>query len=92
MDTRQIQAEILSLLRDSPIVSDDVVGDVRDYVRVGEIELAFDTLCSWLFEDDLPISRELYERLLAMSVTLNSASSVERLDELVREQSEGGAA
>ncbi len=83
VDFRQAQADILSLLDDSPITSSDVRTDVRELVQVGEIGLAFDTLCSWIFEDSLAISRPFYERLKALGVDLEEQSAVDRLDELI---------
>ncbi|WJK42631.1 MafI family immunity protein [Solwaraspora sp. WMMA2056] len=83
MDFRQAQADILALLDDSPIVSSDVRGDVRELVQVGEIGLAFDTLCSWLFEDSLAISRSFYERLRVVANYLEELAALERLDELI---------
>lgn len=83
VDFRQAQADILSLLEDSPITSGDVRTDVRELVQVGEIGLAFDTLCSWIFEDSLPISRPFYERLRELGNDLEQQSAVDRLDELL---------
>ena len=83
MDFRQAQADILSLLEDSPITSSDVRTDVRELVQVGEIGLAFDTLCSWIFEDSLAISRPFYERLKELADDLEEQSAVGRLDELI---------
>lgn len=71
------------LLDESPIVSSDIRRDVRELVQVGEVGLAFDTLCSWLFEDSLAISRSFYERLRVLADDLEEQSAVERLDELV---------
>ncbi|ASW57555.1 hypothetical protein CIK06_09380 [Plantactinospora sp. KBS50] len=83
MDFRQAQADILALLDESPITSSDVRSDVRELVQVGEIGLAFDTICSWLFEDSLAISRSFYERLRVLANDLEEPAAVERLDELV---------
>jgi hypothetical protein len=83
VDFRQVQADILILLDESPITSSDIRRDVRELVQVGEIGLAFDTLCSWLFEDSLAISQSFYERLRALADELEEQSAVERLDELV---------
>jgi hypothetical protein len=49
-----LAAAVLALLGDSPITRQHVVDDVRQLVRAGEVELAFVTICSWLFEDDPP--------------------------------------
>jgi hypothetical protein len=83
VDFRQAQADILALLDESPIVRGDVRADVKQSVYVGEIGLAFDTPCSWLYEDSLAISRDFYQRLLRLSVDLEEPKAVERLDELV---------
>lgn len=83
MDFRQVQADILAVLADSPITSASVVQDVKELVRVGELALAFDTLCSWLYEDSLPISRLLYERLVSLSSELEEPRAVKKLHELI---------
>ncbi|WP_285632541.1 MafI family immunity protein [Actinoallomurus iriomotensis] len=83
MDFGQAQADIMALLSEAPIVRGDVRADVKQLVYVGEIGLAFDTLCSWMYEDSLAISREFYQRLLRLSVDLGEPEAVERLDELV---------
>jgi hypothetical protein len=57
--------------------------DVKESVRVGELALAFYTLCSWLYEDSLPISRSLHERLISLSLELEEPRVVEKLHELV---------
>jgi hypothetical protein len=85
MDIRQAQADILSLLEDSPITKSSVKEDVTELVRVGEVGLAFDTLCSWLYEDDLPISRPFYEQLRSVATELEQPQAVDRLDEMVGE-------
>ncbi|MBC6463511.1 MafI family immunity protein [Actinomadura sp. HBU206391] len=85
LDFRQAQADILALLNESSITASDVRTDIKELVYVGEIGLAFDTLCSWLYEDSLAISRPFYERLLALSVDLEEPRAVERLEELVVE-------
>lgn len=85
MYTMEVQAAILRLLDDSPIVSDEAIRLVRDFVRAGETFLAFDTLCSWLFEEDLPISRSYYERLVDLAPEVYAEESLDRLDELIRE-------
>ena len=83
MDFRQTQADILAVLDDSPVTSSDVRTDVRELVQVGETGLAFDTLCSWIFEDSMAISRSFYERLKALGDDLGEQSAVDRLDELI---------
>ncbi|OZV81608.1 hypothetical protein CA850_10590 [Micromonospora echinospora] len=85
VDFRQAQADILALLNESPITSGDVRADVRELVQVGELGLAFDTLCSWIFEDSLAISRHFYERLKVLGDELEEKAAVNRLDELIVE-------
>ncbi|MEU5874201.1 MafI family immunity protein [Glycomyces sp. NPDC047369] len=80
---------MLALLGDCPITRDHVAEDARDLVRAGEVELAFDTMCSWLFEDDLPISQDYYERLVAAARELAMSRAVERLDELIPDAPQG---
>lgn len=83
MDFRQAQADIIDLLAESPITSDSVILDVRELVFAGEIGLAFDTLCSWLYEDSLPLSRSFYNRLVSLSTDLEEPRSVDKLNELI---------
>ncbi|WP_141725208.1 MafI family immunity protein [Micromonospora pallida] len=82
MDFRQAQAGILALLDESPITSSNVRTDVLELVQVGELGLAFDALCSWIFEDSLAMSRHFYERLKVIGDELEEQSAVDRLDEL----------
>lgn len=58
-----IRALVVRLLDESPITSEEVIGDVHHLLSVGEEELAFYTMCSWLYEDELSISREFYHKL-----------------------------
>lgn len=85
MDFRRIQADIMHLLADSPIVREEIKADVKTLVYAGEIGLAFDTLCSWIYEDSLPISRQFYERLHALAGQLEEIEAVDKLDELIAE-------
>jgi hypothetical protein len=82
-DFRQAQADVLALLADSPLVREGIRTDIREFVRVGEVGLAFETLCEFLYEDTLPISRAYYNRLAAMAAELEDRKSLERLDELI---------
>lgn len=80
-----VQSLVLGLLDDSPLTSEDVIADVRHLMAVGEEELAFRTMCSWIYEDALPISREYYSRLFSAAGELRELKSVEKLDELIVE-------
>lgn len=74
---------ISELLEESPLISEDVVADVRHLMSVGEEELAFDTMCSWIYEDSLPITSAYYERLVSAAQELGNRQSIDKLDELV---------
>jgi hypothetical protein len=74
---------IKELLEESPITASSVAVDVRDLLTAGEFALAFDTMCSWIYEDELPISEEYYARLVRLSEDLGSLDLIERMRELV---------
>ncbi|MET7964236.1 MafI family immunity protein [Micromonospora zamorensis] len=76
---------ISRLLEDSPLTSVDVVEDVRHLMSVGEEELAFDTMCSWIYEDSLPITSAYHDRLVAAARELGTLNSVNKLDELIED-------
>ena len=80
---QEIRILISQLLQESPLTSEDVIADVHDLMDVGEEELAFDTMCSWIYEDSLPISSAYYERLVSAAQELGTAKSTDRLDELI---------
>jgi hypothetical protein len=84
VDISQVQAEVLRLLGGSPITSDQVIADVRESVAAGEVALAFDTLCSWIYEDSLPISREYLDRLAVVANDVGLEKWVSRLEGLVK--------
>ncbi|NAS25814.1 MafI family immunity protein [Herbidospora sp. NEAU-GS84] len=78
-----LRALITQLLDESPLTSEEVIADVRHLMNVGEEELAFDTMCSWIYEDELSISSNYYERLVSAAQELGTPKSVEKLDELI---------
>ncbi|MGW3124664.1 MafI family immunity protein [Streptomyces sp. NPDC001107] len=80
-----VRALISQLLEESPLTSEEVIADVRHLMSVGEEELAFDTMCSWIYEDSLPISSAYYERLASAAQELGTPKSADRLDELIEE-------
>jgi len=83
MEQRDYRALIGDLLADSPITSAKVIGDVRELLSVGEYGLAFNTLCSWIYEDALPIDESFHGRLGEIADEMDSTGLVERLKELV---------
>ncbi|TLP62117.1 MafI family immunity protein [Microbispora triticiradicis] len=87
MDIRSIRSAILELLDASPVNSVMVRGDIRESVAAGEVGLAFDTLCSWIYEDSLPISTSYHHKLATLADDLDMQHWIARLDELVREDS-----
>lgn len=72
-----------ALLEDSPLASEAVITDVRHLLSHGEEALAFDTMCSWIYEDALLITRQYYAALVAMADEMDTPRSVQRLDELL---------
>ncbi|WP_226966932.1 MafI family immunity protein [Streptomyces phaeolivaceus] len=72
-----------ALLEDSPPTSEAVITDVRHLLTHGEEALAFDTMCSWIYEDALPITRQYRANLVAMADEMATPRSVHRLDGLV---------
>ena len=85
MDIRPAQAEVLRLLEGSPIASRDVAADIRQSVAAGEVALALDTLCSWIFEDSSSISREYFGRLAALAAEIGLEKWIGRLEGLVQD-------
>ncbi len=70
---------IAELLNDSPVTRRGVIRNVREFLEVGEYALAFDTLCEWIYEDDLAISPAYHERLRQLAADMNAAKLVEDL-------------
>ncbi|MGV4927974.1 MafI family immunity protein (plasmid) [Streptomyces sp. BHT-5-2] len=77
------RARVVALLEESPLTTEAVITDVRHLLSHGEEALAFDTMCSWIYEDDLPITRQYHARLVAMADEMDTPRSVQRLDELL---------
>ncbi|MEU7099438.1 MafI family immunity protein [Streptomyces longwoodensis] len=83
MEAVEYAAKIEELLEESPITAPSVAVDVRDFLVAGEFALAFDTMCSWIYEDELSISEEYYGRLVRLSADLGSRDLIARMRELV---------
>ncbi|BFO18086.1 hypothetical protein SHKM778_44740 [Streptomyces sp. KM77-8] len=77
------RARVAALLEYSPLTSEAVITDVRHLLSHGEEALAFDTMCSWIYEDALPITRQYHASLVAMADEMDTPRSVQRLDELL---------
>ncbi|MFJ3528100.1 MULTISPECIES: MafI family immunity protein [unclassified Streptomyces] len=78
---------IAELLNDSPITQGEVIRNVREFLVVGEYALAFDTLCEWIYEDDLAISPAYHERLHQLAVDMDAVKLVEDLRGQIAEES-----
>jgi hypothetical protein len=74
---------VVALLEESPLTAEAVITDVRHLLSHGEEALAFDTMCSWIYEDALPITRQHHALLVAMADEMDTPRSVQRLDELL---------
>jgi hypothetical protein len=79
---RELLEELLS---DSPLSDPDVIRSIRELLRAGEYSLGFDTMCSWIYEDDLQVSRAYYARLVQMSEVMGSGGLVQSIADLVTE-------
>ncbi|GAA2396134.1 hypothetical protein Cme02nite_56670 [Catellatospora methionotrophica] len=78
-----LRSLITALLEDSPLTREEVIEDVRHLMSVGEEELAFYTMCSWLYEDALSITSSYYKRLVFAADELGTPESIRKLDELI---------
>ncbi|GHC74515.1 hypothetical protein GCM10007079_08830 [Nocardiopsis terrae] len=83
MDSVWYRSEIERLLLESPLADSGIVEDVEDFLVAGEYSLAFDTMCSWIYEDGLPVSSPYYRRLVIMSKEMGSERLVEKIGTLV---------
>ncbi|ANZ36242.1 hypothetical protein BBK82_09385 [Lentzea guizhouensis] len=88
MDARLLVTAVRQLLDSSPISRDEVRDDVRHLLAADEIALAFDTLCSWIFEDQVEISRDYLLRLTDVAGVLGVPGAVRRLEEVTRDLGE----
>lgn len=77
------RARVVALLEGSPLTAEAVITDVRHLLPHGEEALAFDAICSWIYEYALPITRQYHARLVAMADEMDTPRSVQRLDELL---------
>ncbi|MEU4540958.1 MafI family immunity protein [Streptosporangium sp. NPDC023825] len=83
MEAVEYVAKIEELLEGSPITASSVAVDVRDLLTAGEFALAFDTMCSWIYEDELSINEGYYAQLVRLSEDLGSRDLIARMRELV---------
>ena len=83
MDSRQTQADLLSLLNDSPIASEVTKGYVTEYVYVGEIGLALEIICSHIYENYLPVTEEFFARLFDVAERLELQLLIEGIRDLI---------
>ncbi|MFJ1564546.1 MafI family immunity protein [Streptomyces erythrochromogenes] len=74
------------LLNDSPITREDAIKNLREFLMVGEYGLAFDTMCSWIYEDDLEISSSYHDRLRELADDMDAVEVVENLREHIHDE------
>lgn len=86
MYSSHYQAAVLKLLEESPVTTPSVIDDVRASVRAGETELAFSTLCEWIYEDELSITRGYYGKLVELADEMNAKDLVGKIATLVIEE------
>jgi len=60
--------EALSQAKD--VLSENQINDIEMYIKAGEWGLALETLCDFLYEDDLPISLKAYNLLQEVGLIL----------------------
>lgn len=85
MDPMRYRTELVSLLEEAHLASGGGAKAVRELLQAGEFALAFDTLCSWIYEDDVPVAPAYYARLQQMSAEMGSKDLVESIFELVED-------
>lgn len=85
MNSQEISAGLIRLVRESPIRRGEVIDDVLDLIRAGEEGLALELICSWIYEDDLAIGVEYFRSLEVIAKELGLEAVVRSLTELVAE-------
>jgi hypothetical protein len=79
-----MQASVLRLLGESGITDPATIDTIRDAVRAGEVDIAFDFLCTRIDDDQLPISAAFHAEAAQLAVALYQEKWVEDLRPLVR--------
>ncbi|MEV3934535.1 MafI family immunity protein [Glycomyces sp. NPDC049804] len=83
MNSQEISAGLIRLLRQSPISREEVTEDVLDLVRAGEEGLALELICAWIHEDELEITSDYFNSLETMGDELGLEVAVRNLSGLV---------
>jgi hypothetical protein len=81
----QMQAAVLRLLGESGIIRANVIDDIKVAVRAGEVDLAFDMLCMWIAEDDLPVSPRFFSEVSELAREFHQEKWIDHLRPLVPE-------
>ncbi|WP_188827137.1 MafI family immunity protein [Nocardia camponoti] len=73
------------LAADSPVTRPEILTFIQEFVDAGEYGLAFDTLCAWIQEDELPITRAYFARLVTAADALYHPQLIEhyQLDKFI---------
>jgi hypothetical protein len=75
MDLQQIETRLASILEESkPWIPPEQLSDMTELVRAGEPGVAFENLCTQLFEFDAVIPPDLRERLRRLGEQMGIAS------------------
>lgn len=72
---QQIEAkltEILTLVNN--VLTPEQINDLKMYINASEWGLALETLCDFLYEDELPISESAYQLLEQVGISLEMES------------------
>lgn len=77
------RTRVAQLVANSPLTSETLIKDVQHLLSQGEEALALDTMCSWIYECALPITREYYTQLETLASELGAPKSALLLSDLV---------
>lgn len=83
LDFALVEKELRSLVDESPIADQRTLTLIRESAAAGEAGIAFDTLCSWIVDGDLPVTPEYYVRLRDLSEVLGAEDLVRLMSSLV---------
>ena len=84
--SQSLRTRVAELVANSPLTSEVLIKDVQHLLSQGEEVLALDTMCSWIYECALPITREYYIRLETLASELGAPKSALLLSDLVVDQ------
>lgn len=83
LDCALIEEELKAVAEASPISDQSTLEFIRETASAGEYGIAFNTLRSWIVEDDLAVTNEYYQRIRDLSEILGAAPLVDLMSQLV---------